>query len=214
VPSRVKLAKDGATLQLGAPNVTAMFLDMAAILDSQEANLHCDALAIASGSVTPSDERRIFDGIERRMAALVFSFTALESFANEIIEEAYGVRQFRYEPTLKGGVSVSYDLEHVEYKLQLDEKPGVIVPAALSVKSAKGHSEWNQFVRLRDLRNRVVHSKGRDRGPSRDKTLSRELLSDKSSDFALQAYELMAFYYEQIPAVAPRWFCRYPHIPA
>ncbi len=214
VAGPVKLSKEGATLQLGAPNVTAMFLDMAATLDRHEANLHSEVRAIASRNVTPADEQRIFDGIERRMAALVFSFTALESFANEVVEQAYGHAKFRYEPILKGGVSASYDLEYVEYKIQLDEKLSSVIPAALAVKSPKGRTEWNQFVRLKDLRNRVIHFKGRDRGSSHDKTLWRELLSDKSSDFALQAYALIAFYYEQVPASAPRWFCRYRHVPS
>jgi hypothetical protein len=210
----IRMAKGGTTLNLGAPSVTAMFLDMSAILDEQEKHLHAEVIGMCSRPVTPSDENRVLNGIEKRMASVVFAFTALESFANEIIEEAYGVRGFRYEPVQKDGLSASYDLEHVEYRLQLDEKLGVIVPEALSIKSPKGRTEWNQFVRLKDLRNRIIHYKGRDRGPSQDKTLWRELLSDKSSNFALQAYALVAFYYEQIPSgPVPRWFCRYPYVP-
>lgn len=214
VSGPIKVSREESPLQLGAPSVTAMFLDMAATFDQQEANLRNEALALVGKPISPSDEQRLFDGCERRMAALVFAYTSLESFANEVIEHAYGVIGFRYEPVMKGELSVSYDLEHVEYKLQLDEKLGAIVPSALSVKSPRGRTEWNQFQRLKDLRNRIIHYKGRDRGPSQDKTLWRELLSDKSSNFALQAYTLIAFFYDQTPTIAPRWFCRYPHVPA
>lgn len=207
----VKVAKTGEVLQLGAPSVTAMFLDLAARLDKQEEQLHSEVIAMATKGITIEDEPRVFDGIENRMAALVFAVTALESFANEMIEEAYGIQNYRYAPTLKSGISVSYDLDYVE-RLSLEEKLGVIVPDALTVVSPKGRTVWNRFKRLKELRNRISHYKGRDRGNSRDKTLWRELLSDKSSDFALQAYELIQFYYDQIPNSAPRWFCRYPHL--
>jgi hypothetical protein len=173
VAGAVKVAKTGETLQLGAPSVTAMFLDLAARLGKQEATLHREVIAMATNGITVEDEPRVFDGIENRMASLVFALIALESFANEMIEEAYGIRGYRYAPTLKSGLTVSYDLEHVENRVTLEEKLGVIVPESLSVSSPKGRTVWNHFKRLKELRNRISHFKGRDRGNSRDKTLWR-----------------------------------------
>jgi hypothetical protein len=207
--SQIRLSKKGEILNLGAPNVPAMLLNLADQFDLRATTLHQDVLTLAkSGKSEASDDTQLFDALEARMGAAVFAYTALEAFANEVIENAYG-KGFRYAPTLRSGLTVSYDLESIERKLSLEEKIASVIPAALAVNSPKGRTPYNRFKRLKDLRDRIIHLKGRDRIYSNDKTFWRELMSAKSADFAIQAYDIIAFFFNQIPGEVPRWFAKF-----
>lgn len=146
------------------------------------------------------------------MASIVFSYSALEAFANEIISHAYG-KGFRYQPKLKTGVSVSYDLETIERKLALEEKLATVIPEVFGIATPKGRRVWNQFQKLKNVRDRIAHCKARDRAASKPDSdvLWRALLDPASRKTAFDAYRLIGFFYESKPTEMPRWFANWPY---
>lgn len=211
VASILRVSKKTPKINLGAPSITAMLLNVAARNDDEAKTLHDDLVVLVNGSNSPNeDDRRFFDGLEKRMTAVTFTYAALESFANENIEVAYGQNGYRYDQQQKSGLIVPYSLEDVEKRLSLSEKLSTVVPEALKVTTPRGRTVWNQFVRLREVRDRIIHLKGPDRGHSSDNWLFRELISKKSDRFANHAYEMIAYFYDQVPDLAPRWFAKCP----
>jgi len=202
---------DGKAITVGAPNVNALLLDFAVRLDIETQDLLGEIQAEAKHpalTMATFPDRKIFDGFEKRMASAVFAFTAVESFANEIIEMAYG-QGYRYEQKQKHGLVASLDIENVLW-LTLDEKLGKVVADALNIKSPKQTIHWDNFKRLKRIRNRIIHIKGRDRANSTDRSFWEEMLRPKAANFGRQMYDLIGYVYEQAPHLRLRWHHKWP----
>ncbi len=202
---------DGKAITVGAPNVNALLLDFAVRLDIESQDLLREIQAEAEHpalTMATFPDRKMFDGFEKRMASAVFAFTAIESFTNEIIEIAYG-QGYRYEQKQKHGLVASLDIENVLW-LTLDEKLGKVVPDALTIKSPKQTIHWDNFKRLKRIRNRIVHLKGQDRANSMDRSLWEEMLRPKAATFGRQMYDLVGYVYEQAPHLRLRWHHKWP----
>jgi hypothetical protein len=94
------------------------------------------------------------------LAHAVFSFTAIESFANEAIPEF-----FKYTIYCAGNKE-TLDKPEIERRINLDEKLDKVLPAALSVGSPKGHKVWEKYRAVKRVRNRLIHLKSIDRKAS------------------------------------------------
>ena len=91
------------------------------------------------------------------MASVVFSYTALESFANEEISDDYihTIEKSRYKEV--------YDKTQIERNLTLQVKLGDILPVVSGVPSPKGAAAWQNFIALETLRHSIIHMKKSDR---------------------------------------------------
>ncbi len=206
----LRLSRNAGKVMTGAPCITAMLLDVAARFDIETHDLPDALLSASTLDERALAETQLFDWLEKRMVSAIFSFSAVESFANEVVEHAYGLKGFRYIQPRKSGVHASLDFETVQRRLQIEEKIAIIVPQALGVISPKGRTQYNSFKRLKDLRDRIIHCKGRDQSYSNDATLIQELLTPQSRDFAAQMYGLIGYFYEQVPQDIPRWYRLWP----
>ena len=74
------------------------------------------------------------------MAAIVFSITALESFANEEIPEDH---QYTFKKA--SGVFVVEGKEWIERNKSLSEKLSSILPKIFGVSSLKGTKPWQEW---------------------------------------------------------------------
>ncbi len=195
----MRTAQNAPIVDFGIPNVTALFLSQAARLDIASQDFSETRLS----AVSDLNQRnfQLFEFFESRMASVVFSHSALEAFANEVISRAYA-GTYRYEPVMKNGVSVSYDFNSIERKVSLEEKLATVIPEIFAVPSPKGKRPWNRFQKLKKLRDRIVHCKARDRAPSKpdDDVLWRALIDPAGRNVAFDAYGLIGYFYEAKPA--------------
>lgn len=197
-------------INFGVPSVIALLLDHSARLDIAYQDYSASRLSTDPNMGFTNFE--IFEFFESRLASVVFAYSALEAFANELISWAYA-GTYRYEPVIKNRVSVSYDLESVERKLSLEEKLARVIPSIFSIPSPKRKRPWNRFQKIKKLRDRIVHCKARDRNASKpdDNVLWRALLEPSARNVAFDAYNLMGYFYEAIPTEMPRWFANWSY---
>lgn len=138
--------------------------------------------------------------LESMMQSIVFAFTALEAFVNELIPSEY-----QYEKKSRRSTE-TFSKEEIERWISIDEKLGTILPTILSVPSPKGkHKSWEGFVKLKDVRDRLIHMKTDDRKSSgiEEITIWTELVkSEPPYKAALAIIE----YFILNGATGPSWF--------
>jgi hypothetical protein len=202
-------------LQFALPNMTALFINQAYIswVESQvllqkEQFLDSPSKAMQSGTIRPKDDNIFFNLLEQRIIAIVFAYTALESFANESIPDDHIFRKKRGD----GKFTEEYTKEQTEV-LSLDTKLDYVLPPIFNVKSPKGTHIWTSYNLIKKLRDRIIHLKSKDRmstGPN-DATIWRELLNKSNPNVALEAKEIVGYFLKNVPE-KPRWFIKFPHI--
>ena len=142
-------------ITLGIPSAVALFLDIAFSAFQGVAQMRETAVAKRDKTYIPDD--LTFPYFERVMTAIVFSFTALESFANEEIppDHVYHKRRRRIFAALTKG--------SIERQVNLDTKLGDILPDVMKIESPKGTPLWTDYLRLKEDRDRIIHLKSCDR---------------------------------------------------
>jgi hypothetical protein len=104
------------------------------------------------------NESAFFDSIEKLVACVIFSFSALEVFANISLPDDFIYRKLR--PDKKCIEEFSRD--QIERHLSLREKLDALLPDIFDVASPKGTALWEEFIRLQRLRDGFVHLKTSD----------------------------------------------------
>lgn len=151
-------------LGIAVPNGTAIFLNLSRIAYTHAtAMLHDSTKHKSRGRETVFTESGYgIDWTEQMAASVIFAFTALEAFANEMIPEDLVWRERG-----KNGEEEEYDKERIERSMPLDKKLASVLPQVLSCASPKGAKVWDSYVELRRVRHRLIHLKDRDRHGSR-----------------------------------------------
>jgi hypothetical protein len=199
------------------PNMTGLFLHQAHLAWTESQALLQEAVFMAPpskslrvGQRVTRDEAALFGIMEQRMVAIVFAYTALESFANESIPDDYTFSQQRNDKRF----TEVYTKAQAEF-LNLDIKLGNVLPPIFGVNTPKGGKIWNNYRLIKDLRDRIIHMKSKDRMPNTDPaedTIWRELLDKSKPNVALVAKDIVGYYLTKIPdSEKPRWFTLFPH---
>jgi hypothetical protein len=110
------------------------------------------------GDWEPRDHAAAIDCISEMAAAVLFSFAALEAFANHTIDQLDEDAVVNVE---RRGSEVDIRRDDLVRTLSITEKLDRAVPALTGRASAKGSAEWRGFVELRRLRDGIVHIKDR-----------------------------------------------------
>jgi len=195
----------GRLLALPVPNATAMFLNSSRVQFMRSEELLNDVKDTRDGVSILANHGIAFDLMESRAASVVFSFCALEAFANEMLPDEHTYRIDRKD----GRCAEIYNKTQIERWLPLDTKLGAILPAVLSRSSPKGTSVWQAYKKLRDARDRVIHMKTADRtdaGPD-DDTIWGTLIGIAPPHVTAKAM-IDHFLSEQV--IAPRWATLFP----
>ena len=147
----------------------------------------------------------VYDYLELIMASLVFAYTALESFANEQIPETYVYHSHEKNFTR------SYDRGQIERSISLDIKLATILPEVLSISTPKGTRLWQDYKRLNELRDRIIHMKVVDRScrEPEPKSFWGELINDSLPKPYLIANAMMGHFITSNGKM-PRWFSKCP----
>jgi hypothetical protein len=187
----------GATI----PNATALFLSLSH-------SFHGEARSLLRKCIADKDkfgklpDAEVFTFYERMMGSVVFACTALEAFVNEQIPDAYV-----YVDSSDKRVTRQYNKEQIERNLSLDTKIGDVIPGAIGVPFPKGGKLWSNFIKLRDLRDRVIHMKTKDRefiGENAD-SIWNALLSDPLPETYVTVKRIMS-HFLNAKGDLPRWF--------
>jgi hypothetical protein len=139
--------QDTIEITFPEPSATAFFLSIAKKSFDNAQQLYKHAIK----PNYQDDYTQLFDFLEYSISSVNFSFNALESYANNrIIEDTF------YEKKLKSGVYGALSSEKIEW-LSLDEKLGDVLPQQLKISTPKGTQIWEYYIKLRKLRNKIVH---------------------------------------------------------
>lgn len=199
-------------ISFGLPSAPALFLNIA-----REAHLRRAAIDLTSTFVAhppqgtwPENHQSLFNYFEQFSCEVIFSFTALEAFANEVIPPEF-TYQFKSE---KKAELVTLGKPEIERRVSLDEKLKQVIPQAHSCPSPNGTRPWQDYKELKSVRDRLVHLKSIDRrasGPE-DQTLWGLMLEKQKVAFPDSAARVIGHY--QTLVRDRRWFRSYAPIMA
>ncbi len=191
-------------VSFGLPSAPALFLNLAhkAFLSYRGLNVYSLFDRHPSG-LWPDNHGRLFNYFEAFSAHVIFTFMALESFANEMLPD--GV-EYDVVDTKRG--EVRYTGEDVERKMSLGDKLALVLPAVLQVPSPKGLHKWGHFKKLKKTRDRLVHLKRLDRR-RKTPTIWGHMLNNATVPFCDQAHKLMGHYGAAV--TDRRWHEKYPY---
>jgi hypothetical protein len=186
------------------PNATALFLGLSEQyhVEAQHWIAKCIAATDKFGKLP---DHEAFTFYERIMASVVFACTALEAFVNEEIPDTY------IHVVSEKNYTRHYSKEQTERHLNLDTKLGDVLPGALKVPSPKGGRLWTAYDKLRDLRDRIIHMKTKDRDFRGEdgNSIWNALLSQPLPETHTTAKRMMKHFLDA-KAKPPRWFVKCP----
>lgn len=103
----------------------------------------------------------VYQYISLVQQAIVFSYTALETFANLSIPESY-VHVEEGKGSQKG-ITKNFNKQAIERQLPLKQKFKEILPNIYSTKPIHLEKFWNDFCQLEKYRDQIIHQKSIDR---------------------------------------------------
>ena len=194
-------------LTIAVPNAPALFLNISARSWSE-----AEEIRKRNGIDNPTEinvefsgNSEAFDYLERVIESVTMAFSGLEAFVNEMIPEDYHYETFwRSEIILE-----RMDKTQIERYLPLTEKFESVLPKALNTNSPKGRDFWGEFIKLKKIRDRIIHMKTADRessGPD-NPNLWHELF--RVSCPHRQAIKMIDFFLKETNA-QPKWRESYP----
>lgn len=199
--SLIKLNND-KHIGVPVPNATASCLNIShnCWVKAKELRENSNIDKSIKKQVAFNQESDAINYLELMMQSIIFAFTALEAFVNEIIPDDYV-----YEKQGQKCKEI-YNKNEIERWLSIDEKIGQILPIAINVESPKGkHNSWNDLLKLKKIRDRLVHMKSADRlssGPEKS-TIWSELI--KAEPPYRQAFSIVSYFIKKMQC-EPRWY--------
>lgn len=160
VLSRAELP-DGRTVLYAAPQIGAFNLvEAKRFRDEAEPRRLAllDALVPRPepGEFKPADAGEVLDVLSALAVAVTFSFMAVESLANEIIE------RLPEDATWPGRRDEELDRAGMVRWLSIGDKLLKVIPRFTEVEAiARGEQTWQRFRSLKDLRDDLIHAKNR-----------------------------------------------------
>ena len=187
------------------PNATALFLNLSQACHLQAEQLISKCISNKNEFGHLLEEIDVFAFYEQMMASIVFAHTSLESFVNEEIPDDY------IHKVTDSRCTQHYNKEQIERYLNLDTKLGDILPDVLQVKSLKGGKLWSDFNKLKDIRDRVIHMKTKDREfQGEDKNSIWNVILCKPLPKTYETAKSLIEYFLSTKNKKPRWFEKCP----
>lgn len=144
-----------------------------------------------------------YDFLEQSMIAAIFSYQAIEAFANSVIS-----RELSGAVTiLRGRKQRSMMPAELERQLKLADKLTLVLPKARDVESPEGSALWERFIRLEDARHSTVHLTVKDQYAKDRDSLFFKMLHLKATEYPAAAAAIIRYYFES--GTEPRWLIRF-----
>jgi hypothetical protein len=196
-------------VNFGLPSAPAIYLDLARGAHLKRRNFDLTTIFVKHPQgIWPENHSPLFDYFGDFMAEVIFSFTALEAFSNEVIPQDF---LYSYKKT-KNDPPRNLAKPEIERLISLDEKLKKILPSALNVKSFGGSVLWQDYKQLKAIRDRLIHMKSIDRKSSgaEHQTLWGLLLEKQNFVFPDIAANILQHFVS--PAPGRRWLTMYKPI--
>jgi hypothetical protein len=186
------------------PSAPALFLTLAQDAHERRAAIAFDDIFVehpAPQGTYPEDHGLLFDFFQELAAEVIFSFSAIEAFANENIPD-----DFVYPTQDRSKNAISLVKPDIERHVMLDEKLKRVLPQARGIPSPAGTKPWQEFKELKKVRDRLIHLKSLDRkssGPEHQ-TIWGLMLIDRKKNFAEIAINVIGSFPSL--TLSRRWF--------
>ncbi|MBX2968276.1 MAG: hypothetical protein KF803_02810 [Cyclobacteriaceae bacterium] len=151
-------------------------------------------LLSAGGKVLNIDNDQkplLFDYLEEIQTSVIFSYIAIEGFANAVIPE-----NFQHDRINERGIKETWNKQNIERWMSTSEKVGVILPKIINSGDIKIQPFWSDFKGLEVLRNDIVHQKTIDRGTKLDPGIYAQMLGDKIFQTISSSIKVIDFFYK------------------
>ena len=152
---------DGTVVSYQGPNVVAFNLLEAREHQKRAAKLRESVLKqlkpADDGTLRVTNMTVLFDYLSDASTSVLMSYAAIEGFCNALIDNLADGTQVTVE---RKGLAVVYGKDEMARRLSTSEKLHIVAPIATGTASVKGTVPWEGFVRLRRLRDDLVHIKG------------------------------------------------------
>jgi hypothetical protein len=137
----------------------------------------------------------LFDYFEQCMIAATFSYQALETYANQVVEE-----------NLRGGSTLTvqrrqgpeaFDAATLQREVSTEEKVATVLPMLLNIAFDKSGKLWQQFTIMRRVRDSIIHLKAKDhyvRGSLDKETVFFRLLNNDPRSYPRTALGVMRLF--------------------
>ncbi len=203
-----KLGSD--TVGFGLPSSPGLFLNLALNSRKQIEKIKledCFDKHPKPQGTWPEDHKKLFDYFELMISQIIFSYSAIEAFANIKIPKDFIYRTTRSDKKF----IEEYDKNQAERYVSIDVKLDKILPQVFNVKTPNGTKLWENYQHLKKLRDRIIHLKSIDitaSGPE-TKTIWGDLLRNQKTDFPRQVFDLIGHYISK--EEGHRWFKKFPY---
>lgn len=165
---RLRLA-DKRVLEFSAPQVVSLYLSAAAEYARKGEKKRLTVL----GHTRPRDEFSVvtndsllLDCLEDYTIAVLLSFASIEAIANSTIES---LQETDAVVVIRAGGEVEIAKGEMNRRLSLSEKLDKVCPMQTGEPSIKGSKPWEAYVRLKRLRDCLVHPEGKGVSQNPDK---------------------------------------------
>ena len=183
---------DNASVSFAIPSHPAICLHVANQAHTKSSSVDLSSLVINSKNSHQIASDKIgwlYNFFEQRFLNIVFSFTALEAFANQTIPDDYIFTKMRQDRRC----NEVFNKEQIERHFSLDIKLAEVLPEITGIKFEKSTKLWGDYAKLKSVRDRIVHVKSVDLG-IKDKdsqSVWAVLLDDKDIDFSMVAHKVI-----------------------
>lgn len=137
----------------------------------------------------------LYDYFEQCMIAATFSFQALETYSNAVIEHA--LKDGKTLSLQRKAGTFAFDAESLQRDVSTDEKIVAVLPMLLGIPFSKSAKLWQQFTILKRVRDSTIHLKAKDRyvlGETDRETVFYRLLQNDPKLYARTALGIMGHF--------------------
>lgn len=136
-----------------------------------------------------NETKDLYDYFEHLQVSLIFAYTAVEAFGNIAIPE-----NFTLEKINNKKVKEIWTKESIERWLPTTEKIKDIIPEILNVSSPKTEPFWEDFKKLEDIRNEIIHQKTVSKEVNVSSKYLNEFFSKKIFDIIRSGYLVVNYF--------------------
>lgn len=132
---------------------------------------------------------KLFNYFEHVQTSIIFSYNAVESFANGSIH-----KDFTYERTNNKGIKEVFDKNTIERWLSTSEKIKEILPLIYKKDFPAKDKMWNDFVKLESIRNDIIHPKTAKSGTTLEGTFFKYLMEPEVFKLIKSSFKLINYF--------------------
>jgi hypothetical protein len=131
----------------------------------------------------------LYTWFELMFVNIVFSFTALEAFSNQVTPDTFVFSKLRQDKKCEE----NYNKKQIERNLSLDVKLTEVLPKLTGTPFTKETKLWSEYSSLRAIRDRIIHVKSADIGiyDADNRSIWDELLDRRNIDSSLVAHKVI-----------------------